>query len=182
MSKRDVAMFLAGILCGGAIIAGVFLALSPALPISSTAVRPGPSSTAAASPQLAPRGFHYALDGYCPVTVVDKEQWTPGNVEYREEHGKLIFLFAGPSEQQLFRQNPDRYVPVFSGNDIVLATETGTTASGKRKHGVVYADRIYLFAAEDSLQRFMQEPASYVGRIQKESSQSEGERVANGKR
>ncbi|MCA9125346.1 MAG: hypothetical protein KDB11_34490, partial [Planctomycetales bacterium] len=66
------------------------------------------------------------------------------------------------AEQKQFQKDPDRYLPAFSGNDLVIAKENGETTRGKREYGIKYADRIYLFATEESLQRFAHAPALYV--------------------
>jgi len=104
----------------------------------------------------------YAFDGYCPVTLIEKMQWTLGHIKHREKRGSQVFLFASSAEQRQFQQDPDRYVPAFSGNDVVLAKDNGRTVRGKRRHGITYGDRMYLFATEESLQRFAHNPGAYV--------------------
>ncbi len=162
MSKRDVCIFLAGLLSGGAAAGGLLATFVLLVPIelatSKSTFKPSVNSTS--DPQRPP----FALDGCCPVTVVDNSQWKLGRLEYSEQREKQRFLFAGASEQQRFRQNPDRYIPAFFGNDIVLASDSHTTTAGKREHGVILKDRIYLFATEDSLQRFARNPARYIAR------------------
>jgi len=87
---------------------------------------------------------------------------TLGNFQYRETRGTQVFLFAGSEEQEQFQENPDRYLPAFSGNDVVLAKEDGETVGGRREHGVTYENRIYLFSSGESMQRFAQNPRLYA--------------------
>jgi len=107
----------------------------------------------------------YALDGYCPVTVFEEEKWKLGDIRYSVTNGNQVFLLAGSAERELFRRNPDRYTPVFDGNDIVLEVESGKTSRGKRAHGIVHNDQIFLFATEASLHRFLDNPDPFIARI-----------------
>ena len=77
-------------------------------------------------------------------------------------HRGRTYLFAGPEEQRRFFTDPDRYAPVVSGNDVVLATEQGQAVPGTREHGVFYENRVYLFSSEASLDRFARNPGAYA--------------------
>jgi protein disulfide-isomerase len=111
----------------------------------------------------APTSAPLCLDGFCPVTLIDKTQWAPGDRRYGAIHRGRTYLFAGPKEQSLFLADPDRYAPMLSGNDVVLAKEQGQAVSGMRGHGVVYSNHIFLFADEVSLGKFSKNPAFYAG-------------------
>lgn len=180
MSKRDACIFLAGLLWGGAATGGLLVTLS--LLFANEMARSKSPSKAAAISSSEFQGHQYAFDGYCPVTLVEKSQWKLGKIEHLERREKQVFLFAGASEQQLFRQNPDRYIPAFSGNDIVLAAESHTTIAGEREHGIMLKDRIYLFATEESLQRFARDPASYVARTHEAPTQNAAKAVGDAKK
>ncbi len=77
-------------------------------------------------------------------------------------HRGRTYLFAGPAEQERFLRDPDRYAPVVSGNDIVLATEAGQVVSGMREHGVYFGNRVYLFSSEETLKKFAKNPNLYA--------------------
>ena len=119
-------------------------------PISSPAVQPP-----AANPPL-------CLDGFCPVTLAEKQQWVPGDRRYGAIHRGRTYLFTGPEEQRRFFTDPDRYAPIISGNDIVQAMEKGQAVPGMREHGVVYNSHIFLFADEAALGKFSKNPAYYA--------------------
>ena len=53
--------------------------------------------------------------------------------------------------------------PVLSGYDPVMFAERGTLENGKRAHGIFFRQRVYLFADENSLQRFWANPERYAG-------------------
>ena len=61
-----------------------------------------------------------------------------------------------------FLADPDRYAPVLSGIDPVLAIDTGQQVGGFRRHGVFFGDKIFLFSSEDSLTQFTQDPSRYA--------------------
>jgi YHS domain-containing protein len=102
------------------------------------------------------------LDGYCPVSLCEKQQWVAGDPRWGAIHRGRTYLFAGPEQQRRFFADPDRYAPVVSGNDVVLAVEQGQVAPGMREYGVFYKDRIYLFSNQESLERFARNPSAYA--------------------
>ncbi len=88
--------------------------------------------------------------------------WVNGDLRWGMQHHGRTYLFAGPDEQQKFQANPDRYSPVMSGNDPVLALDQGQSVAGSRMYGVSYADHVYLFMSEQTLQIFQQNPKRYA--------------------
>jgi len=115
------------------------------------------------APQLPPGCPPLALDGNCPVTLVNRHQWSMGDKAYGVIHRGRTYLFLGPSEKEAFFANPDAYSPVLSGNDPVLALDNQVLVPGKREFGVFGADkRIYLFADEATRVKFEQNPKRYA--------------------
>jgi YHS domain-containing protein len=125
---------------------------------------PSPTARATASPSnaAAPGNPPLGLEAYCPVTLVEKQQWTRGDKRYGAIHRGQTYLFAGPEEQRRFFTDPDRFAPMISGCDVVLAVEQGKSVPGLRAHGVYYANHVFLFADEASLSRFEKNPAYYA--------------------
>jgi thioredoxin-like negative regulator of GroEL/YHS domain-containing protein len=148
---------------------------APAAPAAATAptsaygAAPAQATTGAqpgypAQPQV-PAGIPpLGLDGFCPVTLVDAKQWGQGDKTWGVVHRGHTYLFLGPAEKERFLANPDRYTPVLSGLDPVLALDNRVEVAGRRDFGVFGVDgRICLFADEASLQRYRQNPARYSG-------------------
>jgi protein disulfide-isomerase len=106
-----------------------------------------------------------ALDGFCPVTLLKKETWQKGNPQWGVIHRGRTYLFVGEKEKSEFFANPDQYSPVLSGIDPVALTETGVAIDGKRAHGVVYRQQMYLFASEENLQKFWNSPDDFAAPI-----------------
>ena len=102
------------------------------------------------------------LDGYCPVTLLEQERWVRGDPRYGVIHRGRTYLFVGPEEAKRFFADPDRFAPVLSGIDVVLAVEENRQIPGKREHGAWYEGRMYLFSSEASLRKFDQDPSRYA--------------------
>jgi YHS domain-containing protein len=56
-----------------------------------------------------------AVGGYDPVSYRQPDGPVPGNAEFSAEHAGATYLFASESSLQKFLQNPDRYVPAYTG-------------------------------------------------------------------
>jgi YHS domain-containing protein len=107
-----------------------------------------------------------AMEGQCPVTLVEQSQWRQGDVRWGAVHRNRTYLFAGPEQQRTFLANPDQYSPVLSGFDPVRYIQQGDLVEGRREHGLMFR-RIFLFADEESLQQFWQAPDYYAERVQR---------------
>ncbi len=121
-----------------------------------------PGTTAPARPRLP---WPLALDGYCVVTLVEQGRWVRGNPQFGIRHRGQLYLFAGPQQKDRFWQNPEGYAPVLSGYDVVVYLEQGHLVSGKRRFGVFYQGRIYLFANEHTLRKFELQPERYAPEV-----------------
>jgi YHS domain-containing protein len=111
-----------------------------------------------------------ALDGFCPVTLVetvvrnpqDRAAWKKGDPQFGAVHRGRTYLFASAEQQQKFLQRPDAYAPMFSGYDPVRYAERGEIVEGKRAYGLLTPDqRLFLFADEASYNKFNQSPGNY---------------------
>ncbi|MEX0978329.1 MAG: hypothetical protein WDZ48_05740, partial [Pirellulales bacterium] len=114
-------------------------------------------------PQLPPGCPPVGLDGNCPVTLIERKRWVVGHPAYGVVHRGRTYLFLGPQEKDKFLADPDRYSPVLSGVDPVLALDNRTAVPGRREFGVFGADgRVYLFADDASRARFEQNERHYA--------------------
>lgn len=151
------------------------VAASPVAAAASVATNPA-SNPAAAAPaaasqaslesQLPPGSPPLALEGYCPVTVIDKMVWTKGNARFGAIHLGRTYLFPTAEMQQKFLANPDRYAPIISGNDPVVALEKNEIVPGRRQHGLVYENRMILFSSRESYDKFVKESKRYTTELQ----------------
>jgi len=132
---------------------------SPPAPFPSTA---GRSAEASADPlQSMPVG----LEGYCPVTLVDKGTWVEGRAQWGVRHRGRTYLFLGADQQKAFLADPDRYAPALSGDDPVAAFESGKSIAGQRRFGVTYQSRMYLFSSPESRSAFTANPQRFTSQV-----------------
>lgn len=124
-----------------------------------------PRVAAAAPPSAAAGGMPMGMEGYCPVTLIEKGAWVEGNMQYGARHRGRTYLFAGPAEQQAFFSAPDRYAPALSGDDPVLAMDAGQRVQGDRRYGLTYESRTYLFSSPETLNAFTAAPEVYSRRV-----------------
>ena len=126
------------------------------------------SPAATAQPAAAPDPYGsmpLGLEGYCPVTLVDKGTWVEGRAQWGARHRGRTYLFAGAEQQQAFLAAPDRYAPALSGDDPVLACDTGKQVAGQRRFGVTYQSRTYLFSSPETRAAFAANPQRYTARV-----------------
>jgi protein disulfide-isomerase len=149
-------------------------ALNPPTNMAPANAMPGNNLPMNAAANAAPKNIAQpplGLDGFCPVTLAEKQQWVPGDKRWGVLHQGRTYLFAGPEEQSRFLGNFDRYAPINSGLDIVLSADEHKSVPGMREHGVFFKDRVFLFANEATLQKFSTNPYYYLDQAQLASRQ-----------
>jgi protein disulfide-isomerase len=117
------------------------------------------------SVELPPGSPPLGLDGFCPVTLVERHVWKEGDVRFGAIHHGRTYLFLSVAEQQRFLANPESFSPVMSGDDPVLALDQNKMVPGQRRHGVFFGSRIYLFSSEATLAEFSRNPGRYAPEI-----------------
>ncbi len=137
--------------------------------------QPDPQPGPAGNPPL-------GLDGCCPVQLCDdmnngqigptQRKWTLGNRQWGVIHRGRTYLFSSPENAGRFQAQPDRYAPILSGNDVVMAVDEHRSVEGRRDYGAFFGNQIYLFANESSLARFEQAPNRYADYAQQTMRQS----------
>jgi len=136
--------------------------MPPARPQSPAAVV---ASGKLAATQNIPTTMPLGMEGYCPVTVVERGTWVEGRPQWGARHRGRTYLFAGPEQQQAFMADPDRYAPALSGDDPVLAFQSGRSEPGRRAYGVTYQSRMYLFSSPETRAAFSADPDRYTSRV-----------------
>ncbi len=106
-----------------------------------------------------------ALDGFCPVELIDNDRWVRGSANVAVVHRGRTYLFKDSAARSKFLTFPDRYRPIFDGSDPIAWIDNSEQVPGRREHGVSYAGRIYLFANELNLEKFLAAPKLYAKRV-----------------
>jgi protein disulfide-isomerase len=105
------------------------------------------------------------LEGFCPVTLAEKQQWVAGDRRWGVVHRGRTYLFAGPLEQRQFQSNPDRFSPANSCLDPVADLDSHQRVEGQRRFGVRFEGRMYLFASEANRNAFQQNAKRYSAAV-----------------
>lgn len=114
-----------------------------------------------------------AFDGYCPVALKSAHKWVAGDLKYGAIHRGRTFLFMGEEQRQQFLANPDAYCPVFSGVDPVLLLDNNQVVEGSRRFGFEYRGAFYLFANQESMNRFKSQPDQYAAGVRQAMNRME---------
>lgn len=126
-------------------------------------VEPQSVAPAADSPATPPA---LAMDGYCPVTILDEMRWASGDKQYGAIHLGKLYLFTSADAQQKFLGDPEKYTPALGGMDVVRFFENQEQAEGNREFGLHHQGQLYFFTSEESLNRFFQSPDAYSMKAQ----------------
>ena len=101
-------------------------------------------------------------------------RWAKGDVRWGAIHQGRTYLFASAEAQKTFLTNPDAFSPVLSGSDPVAAVDKQQTVPGVREFAVEYEGRFYLFANEQSLEKFWSNPTAYAQGAQRVAAMPAG--------
>lgn len=103
----------------------------------------------------------HALDGYCPVTLVEQSKWLPGDSAHSLVHNGARYNFASQEALETSQAKPTRYTPVMDGRDVVIAKDESRLVSGVRHYGMFVWGRIFLFESAETLEKFAKNPDYY---------------------
>lgn len=101
------------------------------------------------------------LDGFCPVSLLDAEEWVEGDAQWTVMHHGVTYHLSSASQVQKFLADPDAYTPVMDGADPVLVNTTGEKTVGKTEFSVVFEGKLYMFTSEANLNTFMDAPEKF---------------------
>ncbi len=119
--------------------------------------QPAPSSPGR-STQAAP----LALQGYCPVCVVEMKKWVPGKPEHSVVYDGHTYLFPGEEQKRMFEADPSKYTPALHGDCVVCAVEMKKRVPGSVNFGQFHGGRLFLFPGEAQRKMFTANPGKYA--------------------
>jgi YHS domain-containing protein len=126
-------------------------------PASRYAANPFQPRQAAPGPKLP-----VAADGFCVVTLHDRQAWQRGNPAFGALFDNRQYLFASSRELEIFGAAPIVYAPVLGGDCVVTYAETGERVAGDRQFGSLRGGRLYFFATREAQERFAATPLEYI--------------------
>jgi len=97
-----------------------------------------------------------AMDGFCPVSLVEMDRWVEGDPQLGAIHLGRLYLFSDQLAKDKFLANPESYTPMLNGIDVVRFFEERKIVQGNREWGLKDPDhnRMYFFADEAALNHF----------------------------
>ena len=102
------------------------------------------------------------LRGICPVTLIEERRViTPRSDLFTIANG-CRFEFATPDAKAQFDAEPEKYIPVLCGRDIVLTGTGQSDAVGSLKHAGIYRGRLFLFQTAETCRAFYLNPQQFA--------------------
>ncbi|MFH5804592.1 hypothetical protein ACG2DA_11100, partial [Alienimonas sp. DA493] len=138
-------------------------------PVSAPPARREPAAPAAATPAVATPvvatpevELPAAFGRFCPVAVRDDRRLTEADPRVVTQFGGKTYRFSSPVARAAFLLDPERYLPVADGGDVVLAAAEGFTVPGRVEHAVLYGGRLFLFRSARTRDAFAHDPGRWV--------------------
>ena len=88
-----------------------------------------------------------ALKGYDPVAYFTEKRPMVGDAKYQHELDGALYRFASAKHLELFKGDPDRYLPQFK-NWCAASVAKGVKVQGNPEHWLVVDGRLYLFGGQ----------------------------------
>ncbi|MBC7966520.1 MAG: thioredoxin family protein [Fuerstia sp.] len=102
------------------------------------------------------------LEGFCPVLLHDKREWTAGNEKITTDYRGVRYVFSSEASRDVFLKNPSLYAPQDLGCDAVVLTDTQRAVTGSIRFGAFFDERLYLFQSPENRAQFKQNPLKFV--------------------
>ena len=78
------------------------------------------------------------------------------------KHEGRTYRFASPETCNLFRAEPDRYIPANHGMCPVSQVEQSKALPGNPQWGILYNGHLFLFSSEENRRQFVKQPDRYA--------------------
>jgi YHS domain-containing protein len=118
-------------------------------------------------PALAQGTQPLVLKGYDPVAYFTDGKPVQGVVEYEMVFDGQRYRFANAQHRDLFKANPDKYAPQFSGL-CAMNLSRGVKRESDPHNWVISNGNLYVFASETGQQNFMKDTAGYTAKANSE--------------
>lgn len=102
-----------------------------------------------------------ALEGYCPVCIIDMKRWVRGTSEHQVKYDGITYLFPGQEQKNMFLANPAKYVPALGGDCTVCLHKMGKRTPGNIRYASLYENRLFLFPSDEQKREFVAHPEQY---------------------
>lgn len=111
---------------------------------------------------LASRTGKPGFRGFCPVTLKLQRKLVDSKPDFASDFQSVTYTFASAEAKAEFDADPASFVPAASGIDVVKYDDDGDKIPGSLEHAVWYQGKLFLFASQESLDKFVEDPADYA--------------------
>ncbi len=103
-----------------------------------------------------------ALEGYCPVCIINMKQWVKGSPQHHANFDGKTYHFPSEETKSALLSDPAKYVPAMNGDCTVCYIKMGKRMPGSIYHSAYHKNRLFLFPGEDQKAMFVADPAAYA--------------------
>ncbi len=108
------------------------------------------------------RNAPVALEGYCPVSVLERKTWVKGNPTDGLVYDGRTYLFANNQAKAMFQSDPAKYTPALGGDCTVAWVKMRKRVPGNVRQAAIHSGRLFLFSNETAKQAFLAQPATFA--------------------
>lgn len=125
-------------------------------------IGPNPAAWAATTERIVVNRYSgLAIEGFDPVAYFTDAKAIRGVPDFEAAEAGAVWRFQNASNRDAFAAHPEVYGPQFGGYDPIDVAR-GIAYAGNPRFFVVTGQRLYLFAREESRDRFAADPARYL--------------------
>ncbi|RMF10820.1 MAG: YHS domain-containing protein [Alphaproteobacteria bacterium] len=117
-------------------------------------------------PGLTLEGAPLGLHGVDPVAFVELGNRIDGVASFVAVHDGVAYYFATEANRDIFKKNPERYVPQ-NGGFCTYGVSVGKKFDGDPRYAAVVDGKLYVFVNEDILRAFNKDRAGTIKKASK---------------
>jgi len=132
---------------------------SSALYAQSGSRQPGRTQDSTMRP---PAASQAAMDGFCPVCIIEMKRWVRGNAAVSASYDGKMYYFPGQEQKEMFLADPAKYVPALGGDCTVCYVNMKKRVPGSVFHAALSGKRLFLFPNKELQQEFLTNSRKYA--------------------
>lgn len=102
------------------------------------------------------------LKGFCPVTIREERRLVAAHDEFVSEFQGQTYRLSSAEALAKFQENPELYVPVAGGLDVVAVRQGSAVVNGSLDYAVWYRHRLHMFSSPENLAAFRAAPKTFA--------------------
>ena len=106
-----------------------------------------------------------ALDGFCPVELINNESWKSGQEDWAVIFEGRAYFCSSSQDREKFMEDPMRYTPVCKGQDPLFLLQQNREVEGRTDFCIIYGKKLYLFSNAATMKQFRENPKQYARQI-----------------